>query len=243
MADEARELAEVQGLLEEELEAVKQANKRSMIIGGVVLVLIGGYLLFANHQVKKIFDPEGLALAASGVALGAVPEAADALETIVVDGAPDIARTATQSILDMLPTYRMVMEEELDPVVDEVTGILAQATFRQMLRAGEAAKNPAGEQLALQAGADAVVERFDLIVQQGLDEPLEDHGHTPRQAIEASLGQLVTIDRGLKQVVRGKGDPRERELLLAWIDLIGQYHDTANAAAVDQVRAGVPTPE
>ncbi|NOY24783.1 MAG: hypothetical protein GXP62_02830 [Oligoflexia bacterium] len=235
-------LQEVEGLLMAELATTQAATKRSMIWGAVVLVLIAGYLGFANSQIKKIFDPEGIALAASGMAIGAVPNGAAALRTVVVDGAPDIARAASQAIIDMLPTYRQVMEDEMDPVIDEATGILAQTAVQHMIKAGKEA-GPVGEQRALQAGADAVLARFDTLMQEAMDEPAENDGPTPRQTIDASLAHMVVVDRGLRRVVRGRGDPRERELLLTWINLIGQYSDSANTAATDAYKQGEQVPD
>lgn len=235
-------LHEVEELLMAELRTTQAATKRSMIWGGVGLVLVAGYLAFANSQIKKIFDPEGLALAASGLAIGAVPDGAEALRTVVVDGAPDIARAASQAIIDMLPTYRQVMEDEMSPVIDEATGILAQTAVQHMITAGKAA-GPAGEQHALQAGADAVITRFDTLMQEAMDEPTENDGPTPRQTIDASLTHLVTVDRGLQRVVRGRGDPRQRELLLTWINLIGQHNDSANTAATDAYNQGEQVPD
>lgn len=235
MSDEA--LREVEGLLEAQLRQVEETNKRSMIIGGVVVLLFGGYLFWAHAQLSKLLDPEGLALAATGAALEAMPQASAALRAVVVDGAPDIAAGASTALVDMLPAYRQVLEDEMAPVVDEVTGVLAQTTVQQMVKAAKERKaagkelTEADKQLALQQASDAVVTRFDTLIEEAMDEPMENDGPTPREAIEASLEQLVTIDRGLRRVVRGQGDPQERELLLVWIDLISQYQADANVAA------------
>lgn len=235
MADEA--LREIEGLLEAQLRQVEETNKRGMMIGGAVVLLFGGYLFWAHAQISKLLDPEGLALAATGAALEAMPQASAALRSVVVDGAPDIAAGASTALVDMLPAYRQVLEDEMDPVIDEVTGILAQTTVQHMVAAAEERKasgkdlSETDKQLAMQQAADAVVERFDAMIEDAMDEPMENDGPTPRESIEASLEQLVTIDRGLRRVVRGQGDPQERELLLVWIDLISQYQTDANVAA------------
>ena len=94
------------------------------------------------------------------------------------------------------------------------------------------------QQEALQAGADAVVDRVDAMLDESLDERPDDGGPTPRESIEASLAKLKTIDSGLDNIVKGKGDPQERELLLVWMNLLVQNEEAADAAAKDAWRAG-----
>jgi len=230
---------EIEGLLEGQLSSVRKTNQRSTMIGGIALLLIGGYLAWAHSQFSQLLDPEGLAFAATGMTLEAIPEASQALRSVVVDGAPDIAQAASQAVVDMLPAYREIMEEEMRPVIDEVATVLAQTTVQQMVKSAEAGRTGEGaQQAALQAGADAVVDRFDDIIGDALDQPGPDDGPTPREAIDASLEQLQTIDRGLKTMARGGGDPMERELLLTWLGLIGQAAQEADAAAIDAYKSG-----
>jgi hypothetical protein len=230
MSDEQNALREVEGLLDVELAEAKETNQRSLMIGGVFVVLIGGYLFWASSQFSKLLDPEGLALAASGMALDALPDASASLRELVVDGAPDIATAASQAIVDMLPTYRQVMEDEMEPVIDEVANILAVTAVGAMIESVGSENEEAGTLEALNEGADAVVTRLDTL----LEESMDDDGPTPRDTIEESLGQLQTIDRGLKRIANGGGDPQERELLMAWMNLMSQWNDDANAAAIDE---------
>ena len=156
MSDEA--IQEIEGLLQKQLDEVRAANKRTTMIGGVLVLIVAAYLGWAYSQLSKLIDPEGLALAATGLTLEAMPDASAALRGVVVDGAPDIAGAATQALVDMVPAYREVMEQELTPVVDEVTLVLAQATVRSMIKsAKDKTGGNAAEQVAMQAGADAVV--------------------------------------------------------------------------------------
>lgn len=235
MSDEQNALREVEGLLDVELAEAKETNQRSLMIGGVFVVLIGGYLFWASSQFSKLLDPEGLALAASGMALDALPDASASLRELVVDGAPDIATAASQAIVDMLPTYRQVMEDEMEPVIDEVANILAVTAVGAMIDAADNEAGEAGTLEALNEGANAVVTRLDTLLEESLDAPMDDDGPTPRETIDRSLGQLQTIDRGLKRIANGGGDPQERELLMAWMNLMSQWNDDANAAAIDTI--------
>lgn len=233
---EQNTIREIETLLEAELADAKEANQRSLMAGGVFVVLIGGYLFWASSQFTKLLDPEGLALAASGMALDALPEASESLREVIVDGAPDIATAASQYLLDMLPTYREVMEDEMEPVIDEVSNILAVTAVNGMIDA-VGAENEEVEQLeALNDGADAVVERLDMVLSEAMDEPMENDGPTPRETIDKSLDSLKTVDRGLKTMAAGGGDPQERELLMAWMNLMSQWNDDANMAAIDELK-------
>ncbi|MCB9766436.1 MAG: hypothetical protein H6741_00365 [Alphaproteobacteria bacterium] len=231
-------LAEVERILEADLAAAREANQRSLFLGVVACLLIGGYLAWAASQLNRLLDPEGLAYAATGAAVEAVPQASDALRGVVVDGAPDIAVAATQTILDALPVYREALEAEMSPVIDEVTGVLAATAVQEMVKAADHENKEHATQAALQSAADAVVADLDLSLKDALDQPTEEEGPTPRETIDKALEHLTTIDRGLQRIVRGQGDPQERELLLSWISLIAQYNTEANTAAAQAHREG-----
>ncbi|GEM_PF-2690851 len=229
-------IKEIEGLLEAELQNVREQNMRTLMLGVAMALLVGVYLAWAASQVNKVMDPEGIAMAATGVAVEAVPEAANSLRALVVDGAPELAEAASQSIVQMIPTYRQVMEDELAPIVDEVTSILTNTAVEAMV---EAAKSGAvDEGMAMEDAAAAVMTRMDALFAEGLNEPMEEDGPSPQDAINASLKQLKTIDRGLAKHARGTGDAQERELLLAWIGLLGQLDSEAQVAAAETHATG-----
>jgi len=236
MAEETNAIKEIEGLLEAELQSVREANMRGLMVGVGLALLVGVYLAWAASQVNKLLDPEGLALAATGVAVEAVPEAANSLRTLVVDGAPDLARAASQSVVDMIPTYREVMEAELEPIIDEVAGILAQRAVLSMVEAAKSGE--INEDMALEDAAAAVTERLDTLFVEAMNEPMEEDGPAPSHAIDAALEQLVTIDKGLARHARGRGDAQERELLLSWIGLLTQIDTEVQTAAQEEYRAG-----
>ena len=65
---------------------------------------------------------------------------------------------------------------------------------------------------------------------------MENDGPTPRETIDEALDSLKTVDRGLKTIASGGGDPQERELLMAWMNLMSQWNDDANTAAIDRLK-------
>ena len=65
-----------------------------MMIAATLVVIVGGYLSWVNSQVNELINPEGIALAATGLAVEAVPQGGEYLHTAIVDGAPDIAPAA-----------------------------------------------------------------------------------------------------------------------------------------------------
>ena len=83
------------------------------------------------RAIGTLLDPEGLALAASGVAITAVPEASKELRVLVVDGAPDLVRMGSDQLVGMVPRYREVLQAEIDPVLDQVSSVLAEAAMER----------------------------------------------------------------------------------------------------------------
>jgi hypothetical protein len=235
-------IGEIESLLKAELERTQAGTQRSMIVAIILVVVVGGYLTWVNSQVNELINPEGIALAATGLAVEAVPQGGEYLHTAIVDGAPDIARAASQGVLDMLPAYRAVLEEELAPVIDEVCSILAVTAVDSIIRSAAGEKgNDAANQMAIQEGADAVFVRFDTLLDEALDTPTsheEVEGPSPRETINEALTKLKTVDSGLRQIASGGGDAAERELLLTWMSLLTQYQDEANTAATDAHRSG-----
>ena len=224
--------------LRAELEQQGSERLRSQRIGLAIVVLVGLYLCWVTVQVNRLSDPEEVALAAAGAAMGATPVLGEHLRTVLVEGAPDIARLASSSVVDMIPAYRQVAEAELMPLVDQVSEVLATVALAHMARSLTEGTTPSSEQEALQAAADAAVARFEVVLEEALDEPSENGGPTPRESIAEALSQLRIIDRGLKRVASKGGDPRERELILSWLALIAEQSAVAELSARESYRVG-----
>ena len=123
----------------------------------------------------------------------------------------------------------------LDPVLDETCRVLAQAAVQELAeRAGNPSATYATSE-ALQAGADAAVARVDAVLAEAMDKP-DDDGVTPRQHIESSLGQLKRIDKELAILAKKKGHAPEREMLLAWLNVLGQHEEAEEAALKDDYK-------
>jgi hypothetical protein len=232
------ETEEILGMLEAELVEVREQATRSKRLALAMVALMGAYLAWAGVQVNKLLDPEGIAQAATGLAIDAVPAAGDNLRAVVVAGAPDLARASTQAVLELVPTYRQVLEEELRPVIDEVTGVLAQSVVHNLIHSNDQAKADLATQAALEAGSDAVYRRLDTVLESAMDQPTETDGPSPRETIEQALGKLERVDSGLKRIAAGKGDPKERELILGWIGMLQKFDAEAETAAVEAYISG-----
>lgn len=229
---------DVIALLEAELGSAREQARKSKRLALLLLALVGAYLAWAGSQVSKLLDPVGLAEATTGVAIEAVPAAGANLRIMVVDGAPDLARSGTQAVLDLIPAYRDVLENELTPVIDEVTGVLAQSVVHSLVKSSGKQSGDAATRTALEAGTDAVMLRLDTVLETALDQPTEAGGPTPRETIEMSLSKLKRVDSGLKKIAAGKGDPKERELILSWISMLQQFDAEAEAAAIQAYKRG-----
>lgn len=234
MSDEA--MKEIEGLLQAEVEKERASNGRTMKIGGGFGLFVAGYLLWVSWAVGTLLDPTGLAQAASGFAIGAVPDAGQQVRALVVDGAPDLVRMGSDQILGMVPGYRLALQEELDPVLEEVCVVLANTAVKELSEhAGDPAATYTGD-AAMQAAADAAVARLDATLNDAMDLPDED-GVTPRESIDKSLTQLKKIDAQLKIIAKKGGDPRERELLVAWLGVVAQSNEAAEVALIEDHKA------
>ncbi len=222
--------------LEGELAESTATTAVSRKVGIALVVIIGLYLCWVTVQVNRLSDPEELALAAAGAAMEATPVLGNHLRSVVVEGAPDLARLATTSVVDMIPAYREVAEAELSPLIDGVSEVLAQTAMSRLSASLEAGASGGAQSAALQAATDAAVARLEAVLSEAMDEPIENDGPSPRQTIEATLSQLQVIDRGLKRVAQNSGDPIERELILSWLVLISQQSDVAELSAREEYR-------
>lgn len=219
MSDEA--LKEIEGLLEAELENERAANARSKKVGGVFVGFVAVYLTWISYAIGTFLDPAGLAEAASGFAIGAVPGAAQQIREMVVSGAPDLVKVGSDKLIEMIPGYRAEIQAEMDPVIDDVSGVLAEAAVAEMLKSGGDPKAAYADDAALAAAADAAALRMDGVLAGAMDKP-DEEGLTPRSRIDASLTQLKSVDKELKLIAKKGGDPQQREILLAFLNVMQQ---------------------
>jgi len=220
----------VEKLLLEELEREKKTTRISYIISAVLVVIVVLYTSWLGSQIKLLLDPEGLALTASGLVIEATPDVGAELEATLVDGAPEIAQSVSQSIIDAIPTFRMYVEEQLGPVIDETAKEMAIAAVNQLSAKVAAHEVIEGQETA--ELANAIVTEFEAGLELALDEA-DENGETPRERIEASLDSMEKIDRELKILARGRGlsdsQQKERDLLMGWLQLIVSTETTMPA--------------
>lgn len=230
------ELKEIEGLLVTELEKERAANARNLKVSGVLVLLVAGYLAWINSAIGTLLDPQGIAEATSGAALTAVPAAGQEIRKLVVDGAPELMRMGSDQLIALIPAYRETLQGEIDPVLNQVATVLADTAMENM---AQKAGNPSSQLMddaAIGAAADAAVEMIDVTLDAAMDTP-DDEGQTPRQRIEVSLTQLKKIDTELKRIAKKGGDPAERELLLAWLNVVTSNSRLADRALIEDVKA------
>ena len=138
MSDEINKVHEA---IEADLAAERAANQKSMIIGGVAALLVGGYLAFLHGQISRFLEPEELALAASGAAVDAAPDVEASCACWW-----SMARRTLRGSLELRrghPDVSGDLEDEMKPVVDEVSSVLATTAVTRMLASeGDAAASP-----------------------------------------------------------------------------------------------------
>jgi hypothetical protein len=214
-------VTEIEAMLTAQLEAERSNNAKSLKYSAVAAGGVGLYLLWISSAIGTFVDPEGLALAAAGFAVDAVPAAAAQIRSVVVDGAPDLARAGSEQMIEQIPNYREALQQEIDPVIDQVCGVLADAAVTKMAEQAGDPKAVYSDDAALDHAAEAAIGSLDAVLAEAMDEKDED-GVSPRATIESSLSQLKHIDTELQRVTKKGGNPAERELLLAWLNVLGQ---------------------
>jgi len=221
---------EIEKLLLDELEKERKSTKISFIVAAVLVIIVVLYTSWLGSRINLILDPEGLALTASGLVIEAVPGISEELEATLVDGAPDIARSVSQGIIDAIPTFRLYVEEQLGPVIDQTAEEMAAAAVTKLSEKVAEQEVIEGQETA--ELANAIVAEFEAGLEFALDEP-DENGQTPRERIEASLASLEKIDRELKILARGRSlsdnQAKERDLLMAWLQLIVNTEQTMPA--------------
>ncbi len=207
-------------LVRAELEKEKKNTRNTYLISVVLVIIVLGYTTWLSSQITKILHPEELALTTSGLVIDAVPKVGQDLERTLVDGAPGIARSVTDEILDTLPSFRMYLEEQFTPIVDQVAH---EMTFAAVAKLKEEVKNAKFEERAPSELARALVEEFQKTIEFALDEPNAE-GETPRDRIDRALATLEKIDAELKMLERGGNLPpdraKERELIMGWLEFL-----------------------
>ena len=232
-------LEQVISRLEGDLSDLQEKNRRSLRIGILLFALVATYLFWAGSQFKQVMDPEGLAWAVSGMAMGAVPGASETLHEALVEGAPDIARMGGQAVVEMVPAYRQVLLDELSPIIEEISVILANTAVTAMLRLdAEGMSADVATQVARETATAEVIERLNTLLEEAMDEPGDEGEPAPREAITNTVDQLEVISRGLERLAGNRGDDAERELLIAWMNVVGQFEADLNASAEEAYRAG-----
>jgi hypothetical protein len=225
--------------LELELENEAKGNKTFNIVAGIFVAFIAFYLIWLSSAIGTLLHPVGMAEAAAGAALEAAPALTSNMRELVVEGAPNLAQAASHAAVEMVPTYRQALEDELRPVVDEVSTIVATTAVQSIIESG----GQADDSIALQEAADAAVARLGTVLDEAMDEPMGKDEPTPRMLIESSLDHLETVDRGLKHLARGKGDLAERELVFAWLNVLQQHAEEKDIGLAEDYKNDGPVPE
>ena len=193
-----------------------------MYIGGGLLGIILLYLIWASSQINVLLDPEGMAEAATGLAIENIPQISQNLSTTIKEAAPRVAQQTSSEILELVPMYRSNLEGEIMPIIDEVSAILAEVSVQSALQSIDKTQSLSSmKQEAAEAAAAAVMVQLDAVLIEALEQKGDD-GVTPQDSINTSLSELKRLDVELRKLQTGKGDPQERELLITWINILSQ---------------------
>ena len=216
---DAEQANAVEAALEAELQSEKAGTQRMIRGGGLGLVLWGTYLFWACSSIAQVFDEQGLAQAAGGYVVEQVPIISGELHERFVVHADDVVKEAAAAALAKVPAMRVELEGELFPAIDSAAAVLAESSVEALVAASKEPETLAAIEGGPQSIVDAALAQLPGALDGALDVP-DEEGRTPRQAVADSLAALQEIDGGLSQIAAGKGDPMERELIVAWVDLL-----------------------
>ena len=216
---ESEELTAVHAALEADLATEKAATLRVTRGGALILGLWATYLFWACTSIAQVFDERGLAQAAGGYVVDQVPIISGQLHERFVAHADDVVKEAAAAALAKVPAMRVELEGELFPAIDSAAATLAEASVEALIAASKEPETTAALNGGPVSVADAALAQLPEALNGALDIP-DEEGRTPRQAVADSLAALQDIDGGLSQIAAGKGDPMERELIVAWVDLL-----------------------
>ncbi len=209
----------VETRLEEELGREQASSKRTLYGGAAGLVIWACYLGWGSSSVATILDEEALAGAAAGYVVEQVPVVGDHLRDTLVLHADDVVKEGAAAVLARVPTMRQELEAELYPTIDKAAAELASAAVEALVEAGKHPETTVAIDGGTVAVAHAAVKQLPEALEGAMDLPMED-GRTPRQAIADSLDVLVAADANLAEIASGKSGAMERELVVAWVDML-----------------------
>ncbi len=232
----------IEQLLLEEVEREKKSSRISYIVIAVLVLFTLVYVSWLGSRVKLLLDPEGLAYTATGLAVESAPEISAQLEATLVDGAPDIANWVSEQIVMAIPAFRLYIEEQVGPVVDEAAAEMVDAAAVSLSKKAKDDTIFEGKETA--ELANALMAEFELGLELALDEE-DEKGETPRERIAASLEALTEIDRELQILAANRAltptQQKERELLVEWLQLIVSME--GNVAAIEETVETGAAPE
>ncbi len=121
---------QIQGLanyVTAEAAASKKGVRNQLILTAVVLLILVGYFLILNSQVKKITEPKELAKTAAVFIDDNIPDVAKMLESMLNDVAPKVADfVGNKAVKEGVPYLVKRSENMLDGYIDTMTRTSAE---------------------------------------------------------------------------------------------------------------------
>lgn len=212
---------DLKSILETDLQKARKANQTSMIVSGIIVVLISGYLLFVNSIIKQFLDVQQLSDALEGIAIDNIGGASMAVQQMIVEQAPSLVEVASdQLITQLIPKYRQELEIQFEPSIDEVSQQIAIVAVTS-LNKSKASNPDANAAEAKTETARIMKEEIQGVFKKTLSEKDAD-GNSPQDSINRSLIHLKSMQENLDKIADGKGDPKKTDAILTLFQVIGQ---------------------
>lgn len=198
-----------------EAVAAKKAVKMQMIVTAVFTLILVGYFLVLNSQVKKYTQPKVLATAAADVIKNGIPDLAKMLEGVMNDATPQLADFLSKKAVkegvpylvkrsqNMLEGYIHTMSKMTSEYMDKAFSDVVTSnkdSLRQSMKEQPGGDEPSAALKPLRDKMSAI------FVDQTTGKPSE-----ARQSIDKSLIALKNLNKRLKKLAASDPSRRDRK--------------------------------
>ena len=202
----------------------------TLCIGGILLLVLGGYFYYGYGQVAQLFDPN-VAVPRLEMLIEdqGIPEIRNRVNKLVDQNAQDVAAQLNQSAIDGMPTIREQLEEHAVTQLDEIvsqTSPMSEKRFREILKKHHPKLQKAFKELddADEEVSAKTVNDLLAILEQELQTDFEDD-------VQVLLATLFHVNAKVKRLLANRGlnaeDNLTRQMILTYRRIALNYGEPA----------------
>ena len=226
--------ATIDTFLKEEVIRIQAATKRTRIIGGVVALIVFGYMAFLSWAVNSLFlEPQTLAGWMGTQVQNVIPSFLQTMEDDLIQKAPATAITVRDETIKLMPQLRAKAEEHVDTTISEVLPQFAletEQTIRDYIRGNSEEIVAYYEGLEGEEINDKIVRDLIAEILSRIDAQLRAEGQQDGKNVLAygslhilndindELGRLVSLDPDKMS----EEDRLQRRMIVSWAQTLNE---------------------